>query len=89
MNQLKAGILVFALVFAPLTGLSAQTTEDMAQPDGTPKRWLTAMEVEDIFGVPQMKSDPVGIPVITYWEYSDYIVYFENDRVLHSFRINK
>jgi hypothetical protein len=40
--------------------------------------------VEHIFGTPLEKQDAVGKPPITRWVYSDYIVYFEYNKVLHT-----
>ena len=47
-----------------------------------PKAGMTAQKVEEKFGAPVSKSDPVGKPPISKWEYNDYFVYFESDRVI-------
>ncbi|NNE36957.1 MAG: hypothetical protein HKN08_01530 [Gammaproteobacteria bacterium] len=57
-----------------------------AQQGDFPKRWMTASEVVQQYGEPISKSDPVGRPVITFWEYMTFVVFFEEDRVLHSIR---
>ena len=83
-------MLLLFLVFLPNPGAYAQSGAQQQEPvssrTGMPQRWLLKSEVESLFGAPLMKSQPVGEPVITFWEYNDYLVYFEYDRVLHSFR---
>jgi hypothetical protein len=49
-----------------------------------PQRWMTKAEVERLYGLPVSKSDPVGDPPISFWQYDHYVVYFEEDRVLHT-----
>ena len=49
-----------------------------------PVRGMATGNVETRYGAPYTKSSPVGQPPISYWEYSDYYVYFEHDRVLHT-----
>ncbi len=54
---------------------------------GTPQipvRGMDMANVEHIFGTPLEKQDAVGKPPITRWVYSDYIVYFEYNKVLHT-----
>jgi hypothetical protein len=47
-----------------------------------PKRGILKSAVVAQFGEPLSKSTPVGDPPITYWNYENYTVYFEYDRVL-------
>ncbi len=55
-----------------------------------PTRGMSMSAVEQRFGAPQERFDPVGTPgsrqqpPITRWAYPGYSVYFENDRVLTS-----
>ena len=54
-----------------------------------PTRGMTMAQVEKQFGAPLRKLAPRGgdtpkHPVIHRWEYPDYIVYFERNRVIHS-----
>ena len=49
-----------------------------------PKTAMTTSAVEARFGAPLQKTTPVGNPPISSWEYPNYIVYFESDRVIHS-----
>ncbi|WP_051686916.1 hypothetical protein [Microbulbifer sp. HZ11] len=41
-------------------------------------------KVTEEFGEPLNIQGPVGEPAITRWEYADFFVYFEYDRVLHT-----
>ena len=61
-----------------------------AQPvaDGSrPMRGQTAESVETRFGSPDAKVAPIGDPPISRWEYKDFVVFFEYDRVIHA--VNK
>ena len=54
-----------------------------------PTRGMTMAQVEKRFGAPQRKLQPRGgdtkkHPVINRWDYSDFIVYFEHEHVIHS-----
>jgi hypothetical protein len=50
----------------------------------TPPRGSTMADVERNFGAPIVKRDSVGNPPITKWEYANFVVVFEHDRVLHA-----
>ena len=50
----------------------------------TPQRGSTMGAVEQKFGAPANKSSPVGNPPITKWFYPNFVVVFENDKVLHA-----
>lgn len=79
MQKLKQVLLGMLLTFFITGYVSAQQSD-------FPKRWVTANEVEQQYGSPINKSEPVGNPVISFWEYGNFIVFFENDSVLHSIR---
>ncbi|MEX2495669.1 MAG: hypothetical protein WD448_06245 [Woeseia sp.] len=51
---------------------------------GKPTRGMTQARVEANFGEPQSRAPAVGDPPISRWEYGDFIVYFEYDKVIHS-----
>ena len=40
--------------------------------------------VEEALGTPRTQTQPVGDPPISSWEYDQFIVFFEYDRVIHS-----
>ena len=54
----------------------------------TPQRGSTMAVVEQKFGVPSNKTGPVGNspknPPITKWFYPNFVVVFENDKVIHT-----
>lgn len=47
-----------------------------------PPRGMTKDQVQQRFGAPLSKTDPVGDPPISSWEYKNYAVYFEKNLVL-------
>lgn len=49
-----------------------------------PTRGMDKENVRNIFGEPNREHAPVGDPPITRWDYADYSVFFEYDKVLHS-----
>jgi hypothetical protein len=49
-----------------------------------PTRGMTMTRVESKFGAPSNRVAPVGQPPITRWEYPGFIVYFENQHVIHT-----
>jgi hypothetical protein len=50
----------------------------------TPTRGMTMSQVAAQFGAPETKVPAVGKPPISRWEYPGFVVYFENDHVIHS-----
>jgi hypothetical protein len=52
--------------------------------DGRPTRGMTQASVESKYGSPKSVNVPVGEPPITRWEYSDFVVFFEYDKVIHA-----
>jgi len=49
-----------------------------------PGTGTTKARVIQEFGEPISRKAPRGEPPISSWEYEDFIVYFENDHVIHS-----
>jgi len=89
MRHLRTISLV-ALLFATWGTAGADTLEmqGVAAPgnDGRPTRGMTQTAVESKFGAPAAVKAPVGDPPITRWEYADFVVYFEYDKVIHAVR---
>jgi hypothetical protein len=79
-------LLALVLGFVGLAG--AQTLEmDGTQPaieSVGPTRGMTQASVESRFGTPTSRDAEVGDPPISRWEYPDFVVFFEYDRVIHS-----
>jgi len=55
-----------------------------ANADSRPTRGMSQTSVQSKFGSPAAVKSPVGDPPITRWEYQNFIVYFEYDKVIHS-----
>ncbi|HVW70707.1 MAG TPA: hypothetical protein VHB68_17135 [Steroidobacteraceae bacterium] len=49
-----------------------------------PKRGITMTQVEAKFGAPVTRHEAVGAPPITRWDYPNFSVFFERDRVIDS-----
>lgn len=49
-----------------------------------PSRGMHMNQVEQNFGSPQQRFEPVGNPPITRWDYDGMTVYFEYQQVIHS-----
>lgn len=54
--------------------------------DGRPTRGMNQASVESKYGAPATVRAPVGDPPITRWEYPEFVVYFEYDKVIHAVR---
>ena len=57
---------------------------DKGEKAKTPARGITMGKVKQQIGVAKTELPPVGQPPITRWEYEDFTVYFEHDRVITS-----
>lgn len=61
-----------------------------AQPAVTmPIKGTTKARVQAAFGEPLSTTPAKGKPAISSWKYTDFVVYFENDHVIHSVQIFK
>lgn len=63
-----------------MKGTSAMTGGDR------PTRGMTQDSVQSRYGAPATVKAPVGDPPITRWEYAEFVVFFEYDRVIHAVR---
>ncbi|MEZ0123756.1 MAG: hypothetical protein AB9Q22_11695 [Candidatus Reddybacter sp.] len=70
----------FAEVIKVPVGTQAASKQDMVMP----RNGQTRDSVQEQFGAPEAMNDAVGEPPISSWQYRDYMVYFEYERVLHS-----
>lgn len=72
-------------------GIAGTASADTLKMDGMsssdnarPARGMTKGSVESKFGSPDSRKAPVGDPPITRWEYKNFVVFFEHDRVIHA-----
>jgi hypothetical protein len=63
--------------------LSTETGDPTAAAD-RPTRGASMAAIEGRFGAPTTRHSAVGEPPITRWDYPQFSVYFEHDRVLHA-----
>ena len=88
----SAHLLLSALATVALSGPLAQVAQaeelEMAkQPQSEanrPARGMSMQKVEAAFGAPASRVPAIGTPPITRWEYPGYVVYCENNIVLHT-----
>ena len=87
-RTLKMSVVAVALALAApaFSETLAVDGQVAVKPSGveTPLRGVTMAAVEAKFGAPSNKSSPVGNPPITKWFYPNFVVVFENDKVLHA-----
>jgi hypothetical protein len=91
-NLLVAAVLATGVV--GLTGFANLSRAEVVAVDNgvavkesdvaTPARGMTMNQVSTKFGAPANKVPAVGSPPISRWEYPGFVVYFENDHVIHS-----
>jgi len=98
MSRMTRSLFVAALMMLAATPFALPTPAHaesvrmkVAQEQGMnlPQRGMTMAQVEHQYGAPQRKLDTRGgdspkHPPIHRWEYSNYIVYFERNHVIHS-----
>ena len=88
MNKLRTASFA-AVLFALGAAAHADTVKldgatAMTADDGRPSRGMTQQRVQAKYGQPQSTKSPVGDPPITRWEYQDFVVFFEYDKVIHA-----
>ena len=59
-------------------------TGDPAAAAARPDRGSSMATVQSRYGEPTNRHSSVGDPPITRWDYPQFAVYFEHDRVLHA-----
>lgn len=59
-------------------------TGDPAAAAARPDRGSSMSTVQSRYGEPTNRHSAVGDPPITRWDYPQFAVYFEHDRVLHA-----
>ena len=66
--------------------LDMRGTENAARFEGSgkPTRGMTQARVEQSFGQPAARQSAVGDPPISRWDYPEFVVFFEYDKVIHA-----
>jgi hypothetical protein len=89
MKKTILGIISIAAVALSLPLVAEQITIPIGEQTRVseltlPDRSMTKDVVRESFGDPREIKDPVGTPPITAWEYQGFVVYFEQQWVLHA-----
>lgn len=88
--RLAALAITASLILVPLTSAVAEV---ISVPVGSqaersqisvPDTGMSQASVRAKWGEPMVIEGPVGQPPISQWHYQRFVVYFENDRVLHT-----
>jgi hypothetical protein len=80
-------ILLMLALGAAAPALAETLSTDTGNPASAgerPHRGSTMTQVESQYGAPSNRHAAVGNPPITRWDYPQFSVYFEHDRVLHT-----
>lgn len=80
---LAPALMLVASVAAAQNLTTAPADKPAVLPD-TPNRGSTMTQVESRYGAPTVRHAAVGDPPITRWDYPQFSVFFEHDKVLHA-----
>ncbi len=75
---------LFGVVSAQNLDASGSAGSSSFDQPGKPTRGMTQDNVRANYGSPRATTDAIGEPPISRWEYPGFVVFFENDRVIHS-----
>jgi hypothetical protein len=90
MRRIAKPLALWSLVAVLAAGAAARAEEAPTAGAATmpaadrPERGMHMSAVEARFGAPATRYPAVGQPAITRWDYPGFVVYFENDLVLHA-----
>jgi len=78
--------ILFALAAFPWQSLQAESLIIRGIDTDRSKtvRGLSKQSLQSRWGEPQTKRGAIGDPPISRWEYSDYVVFFEYNHVIHA-----
>ena len=93
--RLTSKLLVLVCTAAALAGTASASFAEDAAPAAVPaaaatstgdhpERGMKMDAVEARYGAPATRYPAVGQPPITRWDYPGFVVFFENDLVLHA-----
>ncbi len=72
------------LAMADQVRVPIMTQADRSAQTKLPRTGQSQASVEQAYGTPSAMSGPVGRPPISQWDYATFVVYFEQDRVIHT-----
>ena len=75
---------ISAAVGADTLDMSAAEAKAHFDAAGKPTRGMTQARVEANYGEPESRRSAVGDPPISRWDYGEFVVYFEYDKVIHA-----
>nr|WP_297400700.1 hypothetical protein [uncultured Marinobacter sp.] len=88
--RLAALAITASLILVPLTSAVAEVisvpvgSQTERSQISVPDTGMSQASVRAKWGEPMTIEGPVGQPPISQWHYQRFVVYFENDRVLHT-----
>lgn len=77
-------LLALSLAHPAMAETLGTPTDAPAAASERPSRGSSMATVQGRYGEPTARHAAVGDPPITRWDYPQFAVYFENDRVLHA-----
>lgn len=81
---IAAAGLVSGPAFADTLQMGGTENAARFEQPGKPTRGMSEASVESTFGRPNSKQPAIGDPPISRWDYSDFVVFFEYDKVIHA-----
>lgn len=91
MRAVCASAALAALAMGPFTSTVAEEVRvpvavhaERSAQENLPRTGMTQSSVRNGWGEPRETTGPVGEPPISQWHYEDFVVYFEDDRVIHA-----
>ncbi|WP_444998503.1 hypothetical protein [Aliikangiella sp. IMCC44359] len=88
MNKFKLSLIIgFTCLAATSQSAIAETllvNQQSQQAVDKPRTGQSMQQVESKFGEPSQKLPAIGEPPITRWQYANFTVYFEHDKVIHA-----
>lgn len=83
LRSLLLSFMAATLFAGPLSAEELAVPEAPASRD-RPARGMSMQKVETRYGAPTKREAAIGQPPITRWEYPGFVVYFENEFVIHA-----
>ena len=82
-SAIAAACVGMALATAQAQNLQMTSREDSSRA-GVPPRGTSMAQVEQRFGAPSSRLAAIGQPPITRWVYPSFVVFFEDNVVIHA-----